>query len=421
VALERRTVEVVADWQGLPAPTLLGVLSATPVRGKQVFAFTFDERWLAQRATSSISLDPGLRQLRGVQYVAAQHDNFGLFLDSSPDRWGRVLMMRREAASARAAKRSVRHLTELDFLLGVFDGHRMGGLRFRYPGGDFLDDNPLLASPPWTTLRQLEHASLRLQQPDAQRDADYLTWLNLLLAPGRSLGGARPKASVIDPKGHLWIAKFPSLDDVVDVGAWEYVVHQLAKASGILVAEARIERFASNHATFLSKRFDRTTAGSRIHFASAMTLLQRRDGELGASYLDLAEMIIQHGARPANDLEQLWRRVVFSMCVCNVDDHLRNHGFLLGDQGWLLSPGYDINPVATGNGLTLNVSATDNAQDLSLATEVAGQFRVKPARSKQIISEIQRAVKTWRAVAKKVHLSRAAQDQMASAFRLAAD
>jgi serine/threonine-protein kinase HipA len=362
-------------------------------------------------------IDPTLRSLQGPQYAGEGKDNFGAFLDSSPDRWGRVLMQRREAQLAREAKRPARVLAELDYLLGVFDGHRMGGLRFRYEGGPFLDDNTELASPPWTSLRELEEASPHLERVGAEADPAYGKWLRMLIAPGRSLGGARPKASVVDPKGQLWIAKFPSAGDIDDIGAWESVAHALAKRAGVTTPDVRHQRFGKRHHTFLARRFDRA-GKARIHFASAMTLLDRRDGDV-ASYLDLADAIVRHGARAGRDLEQLWRRIVFFVSISNVDDHLRNHGFLLEDNGWSLAPAYDINPVATGGGLTLNISETDNAQDLDLVRDVAKHFRIKPPRAGEIIDEVLSAVANWRIEAKKAKLSRGEQDRMAPAFALA--
>jgi len=418
VALERRAVEVWADWRGLPRATRIGVLHATPSRGKEIFSFEYDRGWLD--AGHAQSLDPALHLVHGPQYVATDRENFGVFLDSSPDRWGRVLMQRREAQLARETKRPERKLFELDYLLGVYDGHRMGALRYCVGDGPFLDDNTELASPPWTSLRELEQASLALERPGAERDPAYGKWLRMLIAPGRSLGGARPKASVIDERGHLWIAKFPSGRDPDDIGGWECVLHALARRAGIITAESTSRRFGSQHHTFLARRFDRADEMSRIHFASAMTLLQRADGDV-ASYLDLVHLIAQQGAHPARDLEQLWRRIVFNMCVSNIDDHLRNHGFLLEPAGWSLAPAYDLNPVATAGGLTLNVSETDNAQDLALARDVAKLFRLTPKRANEIIAEVIAAARGWRASAKKRGLSRSAQDRMAAAFQVAED
>jgi serine/threonine-protein kinase HipA len=416
MAVTRQTLEVWADWEALGAATLAGWLHATPARGHDVFSFEYADSWLA--AGHAVPLDPNLPLTRGIQYVPAGRDNFGVFLDSSPDRWGRVLMQRREAQVARETKRSARRLTEADYLLGVFDGHRMGGLRYRVSGGPFLDDNAELASPPWTSLRDLERASLRLEREGVERDPKYAQWLRMLIAPGRSLGGARPKASVLDAKNGLWLAKFPSANDIDDIGGWESVVHTLAVRAGIDTAEAKRHRFGSKHHTFLTRRFDRTRAG-RVHFASAMTLLDRRDGDDGASYLDLVSVLVQQGANAARDLEQLWRRIVFFVCVSNVDDHLRNHGFLLEQDAWRLAPAYDMNPNADRDGLSLNISETDNAQDLDLVRDVAKHFRVKSRRADEIIAEVLKAVATWRSEAKKAKLSRDEQERMAPAFRLA--
>jgi serine/threonine-protein kinase HipA len=417
MALERRTVQVFADWEGLGGPVLMGRLHSTPSRGKEVFSFEYEPAWLLRREAQRI--DPKLDFFSGLQYPTSGHDNFGVFLDSCPDRWGRTLLQRREALVARELQRKARTLVELDYLLGVYDGHRLGALRFRCGEGPFLDDNSDLASPPWTSLRELEQASLQLEGENAESDPAYSKWLHLLIAPGRSLGGARPKASVKDPDGHLWIAKFPSREDTHDVGAWEGVLHTLARKAGIVVTDGLCRQFGSKHHTFLSRRFDRTNSKNRVHFASAMTMLERRDGE-GASYLELAEVMSQQGAHPARDLEQLWRRIVFFVCVSNIDDHLRNHGFLLEKNGWSLSPAYDMNPVATGGGRALNISETDNAQDLDLVREVAESFRVNvKKRANEIISEVKRAVQTWRAEAEAAGLSRSEQARMASAFELA--
>jgi serine/threonine-protein kinase HipA len=412
---DRREVEVWADW--LATPARMGTLQAFTARGHDVFSFEYDRAWLESRNVGQ--LDPDLQLYGGTQYVRDDKPNFGLFLDSCPDRWGRVLMDRREAQLARVEKRPKRVLRELDYLLGVFDGHRLGGLRFRIGEGPFLDDNAELASPPWTSLRELEQASLHLEDAGAERDPAYAKWLMMLVAPGRSLGGARPKASVVDPQGALWIAKFPSRDDTDDIGAWEAVLHVLARRANITTADFERKRFASKRHTFLSKRFDRRD-GQRVHFASAMTLLGRTDSnDAPASYLDIAEVIARHGAHPSRDLEELWRRIAFNVCVSNVDDHLRNHGFLLGESGWSLAPAYDLNPVAHGEGLALNISTTDNAQDLDLVREVAPQFRIKAPRSKAILAEVFAATRTWNAEAKMAGLTRESREQMANAFRCA--
>jgi serine/threonine-protein kinase HipA len=397
----------------------MGTLFAAPARGKEIFSFEYDQSWL--RSGQAQNLDPKLALVTGPQYPNPDHPNFGLFLDSSPDRWGRTLMDRREAQQARAEKRIRRNLLESDYLLGVFDGHRMGALRFKLnKDGVFLDDDQNLASPPWAKLRELEHASLQLEQDRAEDQKEYMKWLKMLIAPGGSLGGARPKASVIDEKGALWIAKFPSRRDEINIGAWEYVVHLLAAKAGVETADAQIKRFSGSYDTFLTKRFDRQK-DKRIHFASAMTLLEKKDGagaDDGSSYLELVEFLVRYGAQVDKDLEQLWRRIIFNICVSNLDDHLRNHGFILTKSGWVLSPAYDMNASIEGEGLRLNISDKDNAQDIELALEVADIFRLKKGSAVRIIKEVTGVVRQWKKVAEKFVASKEIS-VMKSAFRVA--
>jgi serine/threonine-protein kinase HipA len=299
----------------------------------------------------------------------------------------------------------------------------MGGLRSKLEeDGPFLNDNEKMASPPWASLRELEQISLRLEDDDVIDDPEYLKWLSMLIAPGASLGGARPKASIVDNDGGLWIAKFPSRNDQGDIGGWEIVTYELAILAGINMAASKAQKFSSDYYTFLTKRFDRGNEGQRIHFASAMTMLGYTDGQDhtdGASYLELVEFIQKYGANVDLDLEQLWRRIVFSICVSNTDDHLRNHGFLLTDEGWVLSPAYDINPVETGTGLKLNISDEDNSLDLNLAMEVAEFFRLPQKRATEIKDEVLHAVSKWRELAVKYGISRVEQELKALAFKTA--
>jgi serine/threonine-protein kinase HipA len=307
---------------------------------------------------------------------------------------------------------------ESDYLLGVFDGHRMGGLRFKLEeAGSFLSDNREMAAIPWTSLRELEEASTRFEE-DNTNDPEYLKWINMLIAPGSSLGGARPKASVLDPKQNLWIAKFPSRLDEKDIAAWEMVTHELALQSGINMAVGKLDKFGKRYHTYLTKRFDRTAKGQRIHFASAITLLGHTDGAdaATASYIELAQFISRHGAAVDKDLEELWRRIVFSICVKNTDDHLRNHGFLLTPEGWLLSPAYDVNPNEYGESLSINISETDNSLEIDLAMEVAGIFRLNDKQAKKIIDKITKSVAGWKAVAGKYKIAKREIERMAMAF-----
>ena len=415
----KRQVYVYAHWKNLKNPILMGVLFSERLKGKEIFSFEYNEDWL--KSKNAQLLDPNLQLYSGLHFLNPDQSNFGLFLDSSPDCWGRILMRRREAALARIENRAEQKLFETDYLLGVFDEHRMGGLRFKLDENDpFLNDNREMTSPPWASLRELEEISLKLEDDDIINDPQYFNWLSMLIAPGASLGGARPKASILDKDGSLWIAKFPSRNDQGNIGGWEVVTYELALKAGINMAESKAQKFSSNYYTFLTKRFDRDNYGKRIHFASAMTLLGYQDGqdyEDGASYLELVEFIGTNGANIREDLEELWRRIVFSICVSNTDDHLRNHGFILSNRGWVLSPAYDINPVEIGSGLKLNISENDNSLNLDLAMEVHEYFRLEETRALEIIQEVQEAVQQWRIIATKYNISRAEQDLKEMAFR----
>jgi serine/threonine-protein kinase HipA len=265
----------------------------------------------------------------------------------------------------------------------------------------------------------LEYASLQLERDEISDDPQYAQWLQMLIAPGSSLGGARPKANVIDNYGNLWIAKFPSRNDNKDVGAWEEVTNILAKNCGIKTPESDMRCFLNKQHTYLSKRFDRNNDGSRIHFASAMTLLGLTDGADhtdGVSYLALVEFLLMHGYEPDNNLEQLWRRIVFNIAVSNCDDHLRNHGFLLTPGGWVLSPAYDMNPDENGTGLRLNINEDDNSLDFDLAMSVISYFRLSENKALQMLKEVKQSVSQWRQVADQCHIPHSQQEWMSTAF-----
>ncbi|MES2757404.1 MAG: HipA domain-containing protein [Pseudomonadota bacterium] len=419
-----RSILVYADWEPLPDATGLGTLYAHAGGGKEVFEFEFDQGAISNTQIASVSLDPRLGFYGGRQHPA-HGQTFGLFADASPDRWGRLLMKRRLERDQRAGTADPkRRLVESDYLLGVHDEFRVGGLRFRVgDDGDFLDNRSHVAAPPFVQLRELEAAVSALERDQDNTAPAGGDWLRMLIAPGGSLGGARPKASVIDPNGRLWIAKFPSLRDECNVGAWELVVQTLARQCGLNVPASLARQFASSHHTFLVQRFDRTAQGRRLHFASAMTLTGHSDGDdadSGVSYLELARVLIDHGARTSVDLRELWTRILFNVLVSNTDDHLRNHGFILEPgRGWRLSEAYDMNPVPGSSGLKLNISESDNALDIDLVLSVAHYFRVMDDDALAIMKHCVSVVRQWRKVATALKLAEREQNSMAPAFELA--
>jgi serine/threonine-protein kinase HipA len=418
-------IEVYADWYNTEQTKHLGTLRARPGRTGELFDYTFDDAALNDPTLEGQTLDPDLRLFSGPQFPRDGRSMFGVFKDSSPDRWGENLIRRRFDRDKRAGlvPRDAR-LGESDYLLGVHDMFRSGALRYKLNSdGPFLDNRDGTAAPPLVRLRELEAASRAIEETPEGNDAATDEWLRLLLAPGASLGGARPKASVANTDGHLWIAKFPSIKDRYDVGAWEFVVQKLAERCNLHVPTSDVRQFTDAGHTFMVRRFDRSESGARIHFASAMTLTGHVDGAgaaTGASYLEIAEVIMSQGAAPREDLIELWTRIVFNIMTSNSDDHLRNHGFLLAPKsGWRLSEAYDMNPVPGSSGLSLNIDESDNALDLDLARSVAPYFRIKDADAKQIIGRVTDAVGQWAEVADSLGIRRSEQDDMADAFRAA--
>lgn len=407
-------IYVFADWDDFAEPELVGTLRSTVSKNKEHFSFSYNTAWL--QSPNAQKIDSDLELYSGEQH-SSDANNFRSFLDSCPDRWGRLLMKRREAIIARQEERRPRVLNEINYLLGVHDFYRQGALRFKKTlNGEFLDNDDRLAAPPISSLRELEHAAKQVEENDGD-DPEYLKWLYMLMSPGSSLGGARPKASVIDEENNLWIAKFPSQHDDHDIAAWEYLTYQLAINAGVQMAPCRIEKFNSHHHTFLTKRFDRTTS-SRLHFTSAMTQLGYYDGDYEASYLELAQFLTEHGSNTKQDLAQLWRRIIFNIAVSNTDDHLRNHGFIYHKGGWILSPAYDVNPVTPANGLHLNITDNDNRLDYNLAMDVIDFFQLDKKIAAQIKSEVLASVSNWEKVAVDIGISRSEQQLMAPAFNV---
>ena len=412
---KEKTIFVYDDFS-MQNPILIGILYVNSLKGGESYSFEYDREWL-KKTSLKITLDPELMPYSGRQYPFGK-TIFGLFSDSSPDRWGRVLMNKRERILAGKEGRKPAKLYDSDYLLGVYDETRLGGIRFKTePNGAFLSADKKTAAPPWASLRTLEEASRNFENEDIALSEK---WLNQLIRPGSSLGGARPKATVMDPKEQLWIAKFPSRNDENDSGAWEMVTHDLARICGLHVPEAKLEKFSKLGSTYLVKRFDRIL-NKRVHFASAMTLLGKTDGASvaeGTSYLDIAAFIKSYGAQPKRDLIELWKRIVFNMAVSNTDDHLRNHAFIFTENGWRLSPLYDVNPVPYGDELSLNVDEADNSINIDLAIETAVRFGLSRTDATNDAKDILVIVReNWEKLATAYGLSRRLIEEMRPAFR----
>lgn len=394
------------------APQFVGRLWVRSNRGRESASFEYDDGWL--RNPARFPLEPALMLGKGAHHTAAGRSLFGPFGDSAPDRWGRVLIQREELRKAREEHRVPRTLFEADYLLGVGDIARQGALRFSAsPDGPFLATGDAAQIPPLVRLGELLNAALHISE-DGGSDAD----LKLLLAPGSSLGGARPKASVIDRDGQLSIAKFPQHNDRTRITLWEAVALRLAADAGITTATWRMEA-VGEHPVLVLRRFDRM-GGQRIPFLSAMSLLDAIDNEQH-SYMEIADALRQYGAKPEEDLTELWRRIVFNVLISNTDDHLRNHGMLYDPNGggWRLAPAYDLNPTPTDvkpRILSLAIDELDTTASLATAFAVAPYFGLKPDKAKSIAAEIGQAVSGWRRVASDLELPAREVDRMASAF-----
>jgi serine/threonine-protein kinase HipA len=376
--------------------------------------FHYNSDWL--RDARAFVLDPDLSLDDAPFFPRPELGNFGIFMDSSPDRWGQTLMKRREALLAKDEKRTPRTLYAWDFLIGVQDFTRQGALRFRLEGTEEFLGNEKMAAPPVTTLRELEAVAFQLSSRRID-DLDALRkWLAVLVAPGASLGGARPKANFTNSDGSLWIGKFPARDDERDVGAWEYVVHALAMKAAVDVPPATLLQLNNDFHTFCTQRFDRV-GGTRRFYASAMTLLRKEHSE-GTSYLELAQFIRSQGdaEHVEADLAQLFRRVVFNVAVGNRDDHLRNHGFLLGKTGWRLAPAFDVNPNIDKAEHVLNLDDGDNRPSLETVLNTAEFYGLTYDSARKILEEVASAVDQWESIARKEHIAAADIDLTAGAF-----
>lgn len=390
---------VYADFDWFDNPELVGELSHDSVRGTDTYSFSYNKNWLAEHG--DVFLSDNLQNFSGMQYTQPGKEVFACFSDALPDRWGRTLLTRREQIAANDEKRPVRRLTSFDYLMGIDDASRMGGFRFaETPGGKFINTEPSWRVPPLTSIRELMQAAREIEASEEKHLLPQKKWLLQLLHPGTSLGGARPKATVVDENGALTVAKFPSRKDDYDVALWEHFCHVMARRCGINVAETRVIPGEEYH-ILLSKRFDRK-GEKRIHFASALTMLGLTDGDnatTGYGYTDIADFIIQHGADVQANLEELYRRVAFNIIVGNSDDHFRNHGFLLTRKGWVLSPAYDINPTLSEH-QSLLINCSTDASDLNILLQSADEYMINQQRANIIITKVKAMMSGWKVQAR---------------------
>ena len=408
---------VYADFDWLENIELVGELTMDNIRGGETYGFKFEPAWL--KKNGSLILSDDINNYVGMQYTQQGKDIFGCFSDSLPDRWGRTLVLRREQILAAEEKRPVRRLSSMDYLLGIDDASRMGGFRFKEtPEGDFINAAHELQIPPITGIRELIAASQEIELSEEKNSLPEKKWLMQLVQPGTSLGGARPKASVVDEMKKLYVAKFPSRKDLYDVGLWEHFAHLMAKSAGISCAETRVITVGSKFHTLLSKRFDRTEDGKRIHFASAMTMLGLTDGQnasTGNGYLDIVDFILQGCCDVDRNLQELYRRVAFNIAIGNTDDHFRNHGFLLTNKGWTLSPAYDLNPTLSyDQSLLINTYTSESSLDILL--DSCDDYMLAHKTALTIISQVKQAMSNWRKLATSLGLSTSEQSMFKDRF-----
>ena len=398
---------VYADFDWFNDIELIGELGYESLRGSDSYSFKFADSWI--KKYNAIQLSNDLNNYPGIQYTQPNKDIFGCFADALPDRWGRTLLLRREQILAQEDSRPIKRLSSFDFLVGIDDFSRMGAFRFKETlDGEFINTTNSLRIPPLTDLRELISASREIEKSENSNNLPEKKWITQLVQPGSSLGGARPKANVVDTDKNVYVAKFPSLKDDYDAGLWEHFCHLMAKNAGINTADTKVLAVNEKHHTLLSKRFDRTAEGKRIHFASAMTLLGLNDGDnatTGHGYLDIVDFILSSCTDVDANLCELFRRVAFNICIGNTDDHFRNHGFLLTAKGWTLSPAYDMNPTLNSHQCLL-INSKTNVSDLSVLVNSCDEYILTAQVAKNIINEVVEAIKDWRIIANKIGISK---------------
>ena len=400
-----KRITVYADFDFLSGPQEIGVLGYEHVRGKDHFVFEYSREWLKQHGGLLLSGD--LMNVPSLQHPRSSDSIFGFVKDSFPDRWGRLLLDRRERLMAQSEGRPVRVLTNYDYLTGIEDFTCMGGLRYKEEDSDdYINASAKYLVPPIESLRALCDACHEIELAEERNELPEQCWLDQLIDPGTSLGGARPKANVVDTDGTLYVAKFPSKKDLENTELIEHFSHQLASKAGIRVAKTRTIRISKDRDLLLSERFDRTKDGRRIHFASAMSLLGLDDGagsSTGNGYLDIVDFILRGCTDVRQNLRELYRRVAFNVMFGNTDDHFRNHGFLLTPKGWTLSPAYDINPGAKSHQCLLIDSYTEQS-DINALLSVSESYMLERQEATEIIEQVRTAIKDWRKTATELQI-----------------
>ena len=409
------TMYVYAGFDFLKTEQLIGRLNYERIRGAESYGFEFDNEWLKKFGGTILGED--LRNFPGLQY--SQDRIFGCFADALPDRWGKTLLDRRESIEAEEQNRPPRQLSSFDYLKGIDDFSRMGGFRFKTSmDGDFINDTKKLKIPPITYIRELFAAAQEIEKSEELSQRPEKKWIMQLIDPGTSLGGARPIAAVIDTDGRLAVAKFPSRFDDYDIGLWEHFCHLLAQKAGINTAETTVIETGKKYHALLSKRFDRTPDGRRVHFASSLSMTGFQDGDgakNGKGYPDIADFIIRCGGNAEKDLQQLFRRIAFNICVGNTDDHFRNHGFLLTPKGWILSPAYDLNPT-TKTYHALMITPSSNESDLDGLLKSSDVYMLDYNAAKEIVTEVLSAVKDWQNIATQLQISKSEMKRFSARF-----
>lgn len=414
--METNELYVYLDCTAFDDVPLVGILRKERIPGKETYSFEFSREWLNNHG--NLWIDPCLQPYVGAQYVPSDREMFNMLSDALPDRWGRLLLDRREMILSKQEGRSRRTITGFDALALINDFGRRGGLRFKTaPNEDYSNTNEKFATPPFARLRDLENCITHFEEAELNHLTPEAKWLLDLVAPGSSLGGARPKANVIDEHGILWVAKFPSKRDIYDLQRWEHFSHLLARNCGINVAETKLVSGIGGE-ILLSKRFDRTLEGKRIHMASAMTMCGLIDGDNasnGHGYLDIIDALLQRSFKPEHDAEELYRRVAFNICIGNVDDHFRNHSFLLGTEGWSLSPAYDMNPTNEfSQALLINKNSSES--DLKSLLRACEDYMIESSTARDIIVKVQETVAHWKQCADQARIPHSEQSRFSDRF-----